>query len=184
MSIYLKDDFNDNSLDLTKWQQYAGVALLVEQNKRLETTQPDGTGAWVETVSSYSIAGKTFQVEAWANNQSSLDIKIYFGIHRFAGVINNRDAIMFYQNQWQYNVNNGGWASAWDVAPPTWNQNRKYLLEIRYSEDKGTIYFYIDKILRKTVVGGIDANNGILNLRTSVQGRFDNVVIQDVAEAS
>ena len=183
MSIYFKDDFNDNSLDGSKWQQYGALALLVEQNKRLETTQADGTIAIVESVNSYSIAGKSFQCETWANKQTdAVNYLFLLSVHRAYGAPTNQDTIIYDCNAWKYYIN-GVVGVAWDTAPPTYNQDRKYLLEIRYSADGGTVYFYIDKVLRKTAAG-VSANAGIITFATKAKGRFDNAVIQDVAEAS
>jgi len=93
------DDFNDNSLDSTKWGLVSGLSPVVvsEQSQQLRITLPASTAAYngVTTKSYYDIRGGTVQVQlvqpvsqaGWCENslQVSLDPQNYLLINVGAG---------------------------------------------------------------------------------------------------
>lgn len=97
--IDLSDDFNDNSLDASKWAVVtpSSPAVVSEQNQRLEVTLPPSTATYngVVSVATHDIRDKTVEVEVaqvvsqagWAENfiQVALDSQNYYLISAGAG---------------------------------------------------------------------------------------------------
>jgi hypothetical protein len=98
-SIDLSDDFNDNSLDATKWSIVtpSSPATITEEGQRLQITVPANTATYngVGSVSTYDFRDKTMEVEVaqpisqagWTENfiQVVLDSQNYYLISAGAG---------------------------------------------------------------------------------------------------
>jgi hypothetical protein len=98
-SIDLSDDFNDNSLDATKWSIIApsSPATITEEGQRLQITVPANTATYngIASVSTYDFRDKTMEVEVaqpisqagWTENfiQVVLDSQNYYLVSAGAG---------------------------------------------------------------------------------------------------